>query len=137
VKTGLQGLDKVMANLNKQIAGINDRSMSGLFEAGLKIQRAAQQELRASVVTGNLRGSAYTRRSGQFVRLDDSKLDRSKSAPDPSGQVDGVEIGFTAKYALFAHENIEGNRAPKFLERPLNRNRKQIVEIIKKAAQMK
>lgn len=132
----LQGLDQVLANLNKAIEGIEGRGMDGLFDAGLQIQRVAQQELRGSVVTGNLRGSAYTRRSGEFVRLDDSKLDRSQSAPDPSGAIpNGVEVGFTANYAAKVHENMEG-RSPKFLEGPLRRNESQIIEIIQRRAKV-
>lgn len=130
------GFDEVMANLNKEIAGIEGRAMDGLFDAGLQIQRAAQQDLRGSVVTGNLRASAYTRRTGEFVRLDDSNLDRSQSAPDPSGQIgNGVEIGFTANYAVYVHENMEG-RSPKFLQRPIERNQQQIIEIIKRRAKV-
>lgn len=127
----VEGLEAVLDNLNSQIAGIEDRTLAGLWDAGLQIQRLAQQELRASVVTGNLRASAYTRRSGQFVRLDDNKLDRTQALPDPSGPVagDGVEIGFTAVYARVRHEDMEG-RAPKFLEAPILRNQKAILDII-------
>ena len=132
----LDGLQEVLENLNKQVEGIEGRSMDGLFDAGLQIQRAAQKDLRASVVTGNLRASAYTRRTGEFVRMDDSQLDRSQSAPDPSGQIpNGVEVGFTANYGIYVHENMEG-RSPKFLERPLRRNQKQIIEIIRRRAKL-
>lgn len=132
----VKGLEEVLSNLNKEIAGIKGRALDGLWDAGLQVQRVAQQELQASVVTGNLRASAYTRKSGQLLRLDDNQLDRDKAYQDPSGTLGGVEIGFTAMYALMAHENMEG-RAPKYLEGPLRRNRKQIFEIIRKRAEMK
>lgn len=134
--SGLEGLQEVLSNLEKEVAKIEGRSMEGLFDAGLQIQRAAQQELRASVVTGNLRASAYTRKTGQFVRLDDSQMDRSQSAPDPSGAIpDGVEVGFTANYAAKVHENMEG-RSPKFLEGPLRRNQQDIIKIIQRRAKV-
>ena len=43
----------------------------------------------------------------------------------------GVEVGFTALYALYAHENMEG-RTPKFLEDAITENKARIIEIIKK-----
>lgn len=132
------GLDEVVSNLNKQIEGIENRGLDGLMDAGLQIQRLAQQELRGSVVTGNLRASGYTRKTGELVRLDSSALNRENSVPDPSGRVDGdgVEVGFTAVYAVFVHEDQEG-RSPKFLEAPIRRNQKAIIDIIRRRAEVK
>lgn len=136
--TGVQGLDEVLGNLNKEIEGIQERGSDGLWDAGLQLQRVSQKELQASVISGNLRASAYTRKAGQFMRLDDNRLDRKQSAPDPSGSVkgDGVEVGYTALYALFAHENMEG-RAPKYLEGPMRRNQKALLEVIRKRAEIR
>ena len=132
----LEGLADVLRDLNKEIEQISGRTLAGMWDAGLQVQRVAQQELRPSVITGNLRASAYTRRTGDLQRLDPSKMDQRKVAPDPTDSFDGVEIGFTAVYAAARHEDMEG-RAPKFLERPLQRNRQQILEIIRKRAVIK
>jgi hypothetical protein len=133
----LEGLDNVLREIDAQIKDIDGATLDGLLDAGLQVQRSAQQRLRPSVVTGNLRASAYTRKSGQFVRLDPSAIEPEKNVSDPSGDIEGVEVGFTAKYAIFAHENLEGNRAPKFLENAVSENRDGILEIIRKRAERK
>jgi hypothetical protein len=132
----LQGLDDVLKSLDQQVSKIEGATLDGLWEAGLQIQRSSQQRLRPSVVTGNLRASAYTRKSGELQRIDASRLEPDQNNPDPSGEIDGVEVGFTAKYAIFAHENMEGNRAPKFLENAVNENKDAIVEIVRRRAKL-
>ena len=78
-------MDKVLKNLNREIGRIEGRTRAGLFAAGLKVQRESQK--RVPVETGNLKGSAFTR----------------KALADP----DTVEIGYEAEYALHVHENME------------------------------
>lgn len=93
----LEGLDEVMANFNKQIGKIKGRTIGGLLAGGLVIQAEAQR--RTPVDTGNLKGSAYTRKSPEDERV--------------------VEIGFGAAYAIYVHENLDayhGNGEAKFLE---------------------
>lgn len=131
----MSGLDKVFSQLNAQISNLEQVTHEGLLEAGLQIQASAQRRLRPSVVTGNLRASAYTRDSETFNRLDPGNLEPEKCNPDPTTRIEGVEVGFTANYAVFAHENIEGNRAPKFLENAVSENREDILRIIQKRAQ--
>jgi ferritin-like metal-binding protein YciE len=58
---GVRGFDEVMKNLNTQITGIKNRSMSGLLEAGLKIESASNE--RAPRHLGNLVGSSYARKA--------------------------------------------------------------------------
>lgn len=137
MSSGVEGLDGILANLNKEIRDLPNRTMAGLYEAGLQVQRAAQKELKASVVTGNLRASAYTRSADKFTRLDPEQINADAVYPDPSDRLapTRVEIGFTALYAVYAHENMNG-RAPKFLEGPILRNQKAILEIIKQRAKM-
>lgn len=122
---GVGGLDEVLANLNREIEAIEDRGLDGLYKAGLFIQAESQREV--PVDTGNLRGSAYTRR-------------------DPGGAL-SVEVGYTAAYAPFVHEAEVKHRGrprqhgtrkgtswevgkPKFLEDPLRREHARILEII-------
>jgi hypothetical protein len=120
------GLDEILSNLNQQIAGIEGATMAGLYEAGLKIEAASNA--RAPSEYGNLRGSSYTRR-------------------DLGGSL-SVEIGYTAEYAAYVHENLEmklqGEHRPsglgvywgpqgenKFLEKTLRLNEQNIVNIIR------
>lgn len=124
----VEGLDEVLKNLNREVAGIEDRGMDGLMAAGLYVQGEAQKL--APVDTGNLRASAYTRKAGE-----------------------AVEIGFTAAYAIFVHENLQqklkgeprrsGTKKgtywesgePKFLEKPL-RETDKILGIIQSYAKV-
>jgi hypothetical protein len=128
----VHGLDEVMRNLNRQIEQIKGDVLAGLLEAGLFIQRAAQE--RVPVDTGNLKASAYTRNH-------------------PSER-DAVEVGFTAAYAPFVHEaegKLKGQPRrggsgkgtywetgePKFLQKAVEDNLYKIVEIIRKRAEIK
>src|SRR5690554_511816 len=95
-------LQVVLTNLNREIGKITDRSYGGLLAAGLLVQRGAQKKV--PVLTGNLKGSAYTRKAG--------------TPKQPA-----VEIGFTAAYAVYVHEDLEAhheNGEAKFLEKSLN-----------------
>jgi hypothetical protein len=128
---GVRGFDEVMRNLNEQINGIKDRSFAGLMEAGLKIEAGSNE--RAPREYGNLVGSSYTRKA-----QDDSLA---------------VEIGYTAAYAVYVHEDLEmnlhGEPRPsglgvywgpkgenKFLEKTVRLNEKNIVEIVMQRAKV-
>lgn len=119
------GLQEVLDNLNREISGIKNRSLAGLYEAGLKIEAASNE--RAPSEYGNLRGSSYTRK-------------------DLSGGM-SVEVGYTAAYAAFVHENLEmklkGELRPsglgkywgpkgenKFLEKTVRLNEANIIKIV-------
>jgi len=132
VNVRVEGLEEAVRNLNEKLKGIEDATQAAFWEAGLKIMRATQLRLRASVITGNLRASGYVRCPQDQIRPDPDKLDTSKSEPIPGDALPevGVELGFTAMYALYAHENMEG-RAPKFLESAIRDNEGLIVQIIK------
>ena len=81
----LEGLETVMSNLNARVAEIGGGTMAGLMAAGLQVQGTAQK--RVPVEYGNLRQSAYTRKAqaNEFA----------------------VEVGFSAAYAVFVHENMD------------------------------
>lgn len=132
----LEGVEEVLGNLNREIADIEGDTSAGLWEAGLLIQRASQKRLRDSVVTGNLRASAYTRSASKFRRMNSEDLIPEENVPQPTSRLDklSIEVGFTAVYALYAHENMEGNRAPKYLEGTLRDNEDNIVEIVRRRA---
>lgn len=122
----IEGMENVMASLNKEIAGIEKRTMGGLLAAGLgHVQGPSQKKV--PVEYGNLRASAFTRKA------QDGSL--------------AVEVGFSAASALFIHENmgqkLKGkprpsgkgvywgpNGQPKFLESTVNENSEKIVETV-------
>ncbi len=79
------GFDKTINNLNKKIIAVKNVTIDGLLAGGLMIQRDAQQHV--PVEKGVLRASAYTRKTREGL----SPL---------------VEVGFTAAYAPYVHENL-------------------------------
>lgn len=81
----LEGLERVFANLNREVSKVKGRTVAGLLAGGLIIQAEAQR--RTPVDTGNLKGSAYTRKAP-----DDGKA---------------VEVGFGAAYAIYVHEDLQ------------------------------
>lgn len=133
----IEGLEEALNEINEAIADVKDKSQAAFWEVGLKVLNKAQKNLRDSVVTGNLRASGYARQpSGEVLRPDPEKLNTQQSEPVPGDHIGdlGVEVGFTAIYALNVHENLAGARTPKFLERPVVENTRQIIEIIKQRA---
>lgn len=117
VITKVVGLENVTRNLNEEIKKLTRVTFAGLLDAGLQIQNVAQS--RTPVDTGNLKASAYTRKA-------------------MGGRL-AVEIGFTASYAIYVHENLEArhtNGEAKFLERAILDNKDAIIEIIRRRAAM-
>lgn len=132
----VSGIDEALADIEKALMNVKGVSQKGLWEAGLKVMNSAQKRLKDSVITGNLRASGYVRSEKTLNRPDESRLVQDKSDPIPSDSIPelGVEMGFTALYALYAHENMEG-RAPKFLENAISENKEAIIQIITKSAE--
>lgn len=111
------GLDRILKNLNQQISNIEGANEQGLLQAALLIKREAQEK--TPVDTGNLKNSAYT---------------DSEGGDEPS-----AVIGYQASYAPFVHEDLEArhdNGEAKFLEKALNENQNQILEIIRQRAKI-
>ena len=75
----------VMKRLNDRVEAIQGRTIGGLRAAGLKVQRLSQK--RVPVEYGKLKASAYTRRAMENALA--------------------VEVGYSASYAVYVHENIE------------------------------
>ena len=116
-RMAISGIDTVLSNLNRRIVDINGRGRQGLQTAGFMVL-GTSREL-TPVDTGNLRAGSYTQ-------------------PVESSGNPGVEIGYTAGYAVFVHERTELHHEPptqaKFLETALKQNEKRILEIIRRAA---
>jgi len=112
---GLAGLDTVLKNIAKAVKDMQARGVKGVTKAGILVRREGQIE--TPVDTGNLINSWY--------------------GPDVQTGAKGpvAEIGLTSSYAVYVHENVEATfqkpeSKAKFVEDPLKRNEKKIVEII-------
>lgn len=111
----VSGLKKVLSNLDKEAKKIENLTMAGLLEAGLKVQAVAQQ--RTPVDTSNLKNSAYTRKDGHLR----------------------VIVGYSAAYAVYVHEDLEARHSigqAKFLESALRDNREAIRKILEMRAKV-
>lgn len=118
----MEGFDKLMSNLNKEAAALERRSTAGLIAASRHILEEMEKVPPVIPVdTGNLRGSwtTSTYKGGKKVAIH--------------------TFGFTANYAVFAHEmvgkNINWNRpnsGARFFYAALERNYRngKIIEII-------
>lgn len=107
----LEGLREVIGNLNTQVKKIKGRTIGGLLAGGLIIQGEAQR--RTPVDTGNLKGSAYTRKA-----MDDEKA---------------VEVGFGATYGIYVHENLNAyhdNGEAKFLENAATEKADEVIKAV-------
>lgn len=117
----VDGLDELNAELAKMAQFQAPEAVSrASMAAGLLIQGKAQEN--TPVEYGNLRASAYTQKSGR-----------------------GAEVGYSAEYAIYVHENMEqvlkgqprpsglgtywNPGGPKFLERAVNENAREVREI--------
>ena len=81
----VDGISNVLSNLNKEIGDIQGRTRGGLLAAGLKISRLSKQR----------------------VPREYSTLFTSGYARPAKGDPDVVEVGFSADYAWYVHENME------------------------------
>lgn len=110
--TRIDGIEKVLRRANKEIEQVESKSLSGLYAAGLKIQRDSQGLV--PVDTANLKGSAYTQREDK-----------------------GVVIGYGAEYAAAVHEDMEARHTvgqAKYLEQAVRQNERAIVDIVRRFA---
>jgi len=115
VASRVVGLEDVKKNLNREINAIKGRTYAGLLAAGLFVEGEAKGL--APVDTGALKNSGFTRKSGALA----------------------VEVGFSAAYAIFVHENLEAHHhvgQAKFLQTPIDQKRQQILAIIQERARV-
>lgn len=155
----LTGLDTVLKNLNKEIAGIRNRSLKGLIRAQIVVRRDMDKTPpKIPVDTGNLRSSYFTVTSKGTTEAGDSpkfsgeevsKLQAGHAAVmnEQQGSIVGkldptLIMGFTAYYAMYVHEMVEAEHftrsgsGAKFMEAALKRNKDKILEIIAKEAKI-
>ena len=115
-------IQRIEKNLKKEIRKIKKVTYQGIFQACELVRGRAMEK--TPVDTGNLKNSAYT------------KMDAGHgTSAKPTG-----EVGFTAKYSIYVHENLEARHPTgeaKFLEKALQESEKDIVKIIEREAGVK
>jgi hypothetical protein len=101
------GIGQAVAALNAELKKIENLSMKGLWAIGLRIIADAVKGV--PVEFGNLRASGYVRAGSKLERPDAAKLNPKENLPDPTDKMPdlAVELGFTASYAVYVHENTE------------------------------
>lgn len=127
----MQGIDEVVAALNRKLDKLEKRTLRGLYTAGLAMMKDSMPFI--PVVTGNLRNSMFISWPGGGA-LDSMNIFGYKQANVPQNLIEhqirrlakyksladktnSVFIGFTAAYAVWVHENPRagktGGRSPK------------------------
>jgi hypothetical protein len=129
-KTGIIGLDQLNRNLNKELERNKLQSLSGFTRvAGLINREVMTVSPTVPLDTGNLRGSWFTEFMTDIVTRNI-----------------GMRFGFSANYAMYVHERVEGapwgdgvvgdinwnepGSGPKFLEAAIKRNIDKILIIM-------
>ncbi|MCE8418554.1 HK97 gp10 family phage protein [Rhodovulum sulfidophilum] len=117
----VEGLDDLNRQLRKIARDAPEAAQRGAYAGGLLIQGEGQKL--TPVEHNNLRGSAYTQKIPK-----------------------GAEVGFSAEYAIFVHENLEQKRkgkprpsglgtywnpgGPKFLEKAVDENAEAVRDLV-------
>lgn len=120
----LKGLDRVLANLNREIKAIEGRSLQGMLLAVAEIRKDIDTvSPLVPVDKGNLRASWF--------------LEPLMMPVGPA-----VIFGFSANYAAFVHELLGANfqrpgAGPKFLQAHIRRTRERTLRIIRDNARIK
>jgi hypothetical protein len=148
----LEGMDKVLANLNREIAGVVGRTKQGMLKAGFLVKGESLRQTPRDL--GNLAGSCYmdwnwgagasvgtpTFKGPAAVQLSsDYSGGRSTAKAEAKGLGDMVvTVGYTASYAPFVHEINKHYKTGnwQFLHNSLNENSGKILDIIRQEAKI-
>ena len=155
-------LQIIETNLNRELLGIETRSMKGLIMAAAHVRTETEKTSPLTPVDlGNLRASwfvvtaqktAVGSGSHQFKGPKAAKLSSDHSstvgeargivASQSSGRNKFLMMGYSANYALYVHEMMGANfkrpgAGPKWLESAIKNNSAKIVQIVKDNAQIK
>lgn len=151
----LKGVDKFMRNFNKEIRDMRGRTLRGLIEAAIVLQRAAEPG--TPIDTGNLRSSFFIvtltggRESQRPVfkgeEASDMKRDHEQVTAEAAALAQQlgsekepiVVFGYSANYAVFVHENVDASfKRPgahaRWLYAALQRKRPEMLETIREHA---
>jgi len=135
----ITGFKKVQQNLRREILQIKGRSMAGLIEAAILVRR--DMEVTPPLIPVSKLKKSKRRRGGGNLRAS------WFTSPHQTPQGPSLVCGFNANYAVFVHEMVDKsgkkidwsrpNSGPKFFEKALNRNHKEILEVIRNNARIR
>ena len=123
--SGLQGLEAVIKNLNKEIKAIEGRSLAGLIRAAVVVHRSTEETPPITPLDlGNLRASWFT-----------------NPGYAPNGNP-FLTMGYSANYAVYVHELVGATfqrpgAGAKWFQAAFRRNKDRILEVIRQEAQIK
>lgn len=150
--SGMMGIAKINANINKAIAEAKRASMAGLIRGANIVQNAMDKESpTVPVDVRNLQHSFFTTTplgnvggGGGFKGDDASKLASQHSAIQAQQKTivsasynPMLSMGFSANYAAFVHEMPDGTTwkksgsGAKFFEKALEGNKAKILQAIR------
>jgi hypothetical protein len=121
----LKGVDKFMRNFQQEVRGLKGRTLAGLIDAVIELQREAEPatpidlgNLRASWFTVSVngeeetsidivqfKGEDATSMKANHARVTQAAQSAIKSMSKAFRPV--VMFGYTANYAVFVHENVD------------------------------
>lgn len=140
----IQGMEKVLRNLNRVSRRVEGRTKSGLVQAGLLVFRDAKKMAPRDL--GNLWNSGYvvwhkpaltaeefakqldklpfTGRQRARLTAEREQImleDTAKAIRAATHHEFIVVIGFTANYAIYVHEDLEASHPPKRVKRRIEK----------------
>ncbi len=116
------GLNNVLSNLNKEIRKIEGDTLKGVRAATLFVEGESNE--------------VVPQKFGVLINSSFSQAERQ-------GNRSIGRVGYTAKYAPFVHEMpasfnfTKSGTGPKYLQKAISENHKQILSIIAKRAKIK
>lgn len=164
-KSKIEGLEKVLKNLNKEIEKIELRALTGLVRAGIIVLYDVETKKPLTPVDlGNLRASRFLVASDGGIHFGESptfingegkekrlagklKTGHQSLIAEAGSLIETsknpvVMLGFSAFYSAAVHEKIDAKfqrpgAGAKFLEKALDRNQERILQVIRKEARVK
>jgi hypothetical protein len=138
--TGIRGLDKVIKKLNNEIDKLEERTEKGVREGARLIKNRALPL--TPRITGNLRDSAFVvaRAFSEGGGNDPDKIVLEELGNVRSSLTPMAAVGYTARYARVVHENPNAGKLVgewKFLETAAKQSEKEVLDIIRREAQVK
>jgi len=154
-KTGIKGLDIVIANLNKAINKMEGVTIDGLIESAILIRRETETTPPLTPVDlGNLRASWFVvvtkkgfvkgknpkfvgKKAGEYSRLHSMAVEESKALITKNRKKPTLVMGYSVNYAAPVHEKLgarnwkRDNSGPKWFQRAIENNKREIVNIIR------
>ena len=133
------GGDAVKARMKVAAKSMAAAEKRGRIKGGFHLQRQAQKMvpidkgfLRASAVTvwPNKGGSSPKKLKGKMASDHQREVAESKARTQLEKT---IEVLFTSYYAVYVHEDMEANHTvgeAKYLEKPLNNERQEIMRLI-------